>query len=323
VTAPQVKQVRELIQVAGGDRKWRVTTIVTDRGDLPFSEIFVVTIADPSDPKQDVYARVAEPLEFRQTVAGTSIYVKVRSDDMVTIAGDPFARVSNPNELTSMPRDRVIAVRTGKTEYLTPAITLIYDTLTSADAAYRQLLDRLSSLVTEWLTASGAFVTTPYALYSLPVVSDAEETRRATAWRAARATRVTAETARDAATAAHEACEEQGAGDERYYNELVADVSFLQAAHDRVSAMTETGSTNVKTFALNGLEAGSWETLLTQKRAKLATTLAAVQAHQQQCVDLRQTELQAQAAVDAARTAENAALASVLAICPTFDSSQP
>ena len=323
MTAPQVKQVRELIQVAGGDRKWRVTTIVTDPGDLPFAELFVVTIADASDPKQDVYTRVAEPLEFRQTVAGSGIYVKVRADDMVTIAGDPFARVSSPNELTSTPRDRVVAVRTGKTEYLTSAITLLYDTLTSADAAYRQLLDRLSTLVTDWPTASGAFVTTPYALYALPVVSDAEETRRATAWRAARAARVTAETARDAASAASAACETQGEGDERYYNELVADVAFLQAAHDRVSVMTETGSTNAKTFALNASDAGSWEALLAQKRNKLATALAAVQTHEQQCADLRRAELQAQAAVDAARTTENAALASVLAICPTFDSSQP
>lgn len=323
MTAPQAKQVRELIQVAGGDRKWRVTTIITDAGDLPFAELFVVTIADPDDPKQDVYARVAEPMEFRQTVAGSAIYVKVLSGDMVTIAGDPFARVASPSELTAMPRDRVVAVRTGKTEYLTAAVTLLYDTQVSADAAYRQLLDRLSSLVTDWTTATGSFLTTPFTVYALPVVSDAEETRRATLWRTARSTRITAETARDVATAAHEACEAQGAADDRYYTELVADVAFLQAAHDRVYAMTETGSTNVKAFALNGGDAGSWETLLVQKRSRLAAAQEAVVAHETRCVDLRQVELQAQAAVDAARLGENAALASVLAICPTFDSTQP
>lgn len=322
MSAPQVKQVRELIQTAGGDRKWRVTTIVVDAGSLPFADLFVVTITDPTDPKQDVYARVAEPLEFRQVVSGAGVYVKVLSTDMVTIQGDPFARVSSTDELTGMARDRVVAVRSGKTEYLTSAITLLYDNLTAADAAYRQLLARLSTLVTDWALASGAFVTTPYSLYSLPVPSDAEETRRATVWRTARATRQSAETARDAATAAHEACETQGTSDARYYNELVADVAFLQAAHDRVYGMSETGSNNVKTFALNGAELGSWEALLAQKRNKLATALAAVAAHEQRCVDLRQTELQAQAAVDAARTAENAALASVLSICPTFDSTQ-
>lgn len=323
MTAPQAKMVREAITVAGGDRKWRVTTIITDRGDLPFSELFVVSITDPLDPKQDVYARIAEPMEFRQAVVGSGVFVKVRSDDLITLSGDAFARVASPNELTSMPRDRVVAVRTAKTEYLTSAITLVYDTVTSADAAYRQLLDRLSSLVVDWLAASGSFITTPYTIYPLPVVSAAEETRRAAAWRASRTARVAAETARDAATAAHEACEEQGASDARYYNDLVADVSFLQAAHDRVNALTETGTTNAKAFALNAADAGSWETLLTQKRAKLATALAAVTAHDTRCVDLRQTELQAQAAVDAARTAENAALASVLSICPTFDSTQP
>lgn len=323
MTLPQAKQVRELIQVAGGDRKWRVTTIITDQGDLPFGELFVVTIKDATDPKQDVYARVAEPLEFRQTVAGSAIYVKVSSDDMVTIAGDPFARVATPSELTSMPRDRALAVRYAKTEYLTSAITLLYDTQLSADAAYRQLLDRLSTLVLDWRTASGAFITTPYALYTLPVVSSAEETRRAALWRAARTARIAAETERDAAVASSTACAEQGAADARYYGELVADVAFLQTAHDRVSAMSETGSTTVKTYALDGSDPGSWETLLTQKRSRLNAALAAVAAHETRCGDLRRASLQAQATVDVARSAENATLAAVLAICPTFDSTQP
>lgn len=319
MTAPQVKQIREMVQVAGGNRKWRVTTIVTDAGFLPFVELFVVTISDPNDPKQDIYARVAEPLEFRQTVAGSAIYVKVSSTDTVLIAGDTFARVSTPNELTSMPRDRVVAVRTGKTEYLTSAITLLYDTVTSADAAYRQLLDRLSSLVTDWIAASGTFVTTPYALYSLPVVSAAEETRRATVWRAARAARVTAETARDVASAAYAACEEQGTYETLRYADLVADVAFLQAAHARVYAMT---TSDARTFALNSGDAGSWETLLTQKMGKLDAALAAVQTHEQRCAELRLAELQAQAAVGAAMPVENAALAAILSICPTFDSTQ-
>ena len=325
---PRVKQIRRPITVAGGARKWEVTTIIDDSGDLPFPEIFVITISDAADPKGDVFARVADPFEFRFAIANGPIYVKVRYDDLISLNADPFARVASPSELTAMPRDRVSAVRAGKKEFLTSAITLVYDALDTADAAYRQLDDRMSSLVEEWLKASGAFVTTPSRLYYLPTVSASEEARLDAAWRAARTARIAAEGLRDAAVTASTNCEASGTYSGLRYQDLVRDVAFLQHARDLVSVMTETAtitsgsgtavaSTNVRTFVLNGSDTASYETLLTMKRGELATALLEVQAHEARCTNLRQAALAAQASVETAQTTERAALASLLAVCPT------
>lgn len=326
---PHVKQIRRPITVTGGARKWEVTTIIDDPGDLPFPEIFVITISDAADPKGDVFARVADPFEFRFAIENGPIYVKVRYDDLITLNNDPFARVASPSELTAMPRDRVSAVRAGKTEFLTSVITLVYDALDTADAAYRQLDDRMSALVDAWVKASGQFVTTPSRLYYLPVVSAAEEARLAGIWQASRTARVTAEVTRDAAVTASANCAASGTYTDLRYQDLVRDVAFLQHARNLVSAMTEeatitsgsgtaVASVNVRTFVLNGSDTASYETLLTEKRGQLATALLSVQAHEAQCTDLRRAALAAQAAVEVAQQTERSALAALLAVCPTY-----
>lgn len=315
---PQVKQIRRPIQVAGGGRKYEVTTIVVDKGDLPFAEVFVVTIVDPSDPKADVYARVAEPLEFYRADGGAR-YVKVDANDLVTVSGDPFARVVDVEEFLSTPRDRAVAVSQGRATYLTSAIVLLYDSLAGAKAAHEQLIDRLSTLVEDWRTATGAFVTNPYELYTLPRTAASVEAQRVAAWRTAKETRVAAEARRDLAVAAADACATECAADNAAYATLVADVTFLQRAKDYVTSLTETLSTNVKTFVLNGSNPISYETLLTQKSAQLATARERVLACESSCRDKRQAATDAQGLVDAARRDEHAALARVLDICPTFD----
>ena len=330
---PVVRQVRRPILVAGGDQKWEVTCRIVDRGDLPFAELFVLSVVDPNDPKTDVFARVAEPLELRHAVSGAALYVKADYADMIVLSGDTFVKVASTDELTALARDRVVAVARGSSRYLASAVTLVYDNLTSADAAYRQLNDRLSTLVSDWRTASGTFITDPYTDYNLPTVSASVEAQRVAAWRTARATRVQQESARDAALASAEGCEQTCASDRALYDELLADVSFLQRAKDRVTTITETAtitsgsgtataSAFTKTFVLDGSDAISYETLLTMKRGKLATVQARVQSCQTRCADLRQAAVEAQASVDAARRTENEALASVLTICPTFDASQ-
>jgi hypothetical protein len=318
VSNPNARQIRRLVTLAGGVQKFEVATFITDKGDLPFKELFVVTVTNANDPKQDVYARVAEPLEFRHAIVDGPRYVKVDSGDVTTINGDTFARVVDIEEFLSTPTNREVAVRQGRTTYLTSSIVLYYDTLASADAAYRQLIDRLSTLTAEWRTATGGFLTTPYQDYSLPVTAGSVEAERVAAWKAARDARVALEATRDVAAAEAGACETGCASDRILYDFLVADTLFLQRAKDHVTTLTETGSANVKTFVLNGSSAISYETLLAQKNAQLVTAKEKVLACESRCRELSQTANDAQMRVDTARRAENTALARVLDVCPTF-----
>lgn len=318
---PVARQIRRVVTPAGGAQKFEVATFITDKGDLPFAELFVVTITNPDDPKQDVYARVAEPLEFRHAVVNGPRYVKVSSDDVTTISGDTFVRVVDIEEFLSTPTSRELAVRQGRSTYLTSSVVLYYDSLASADAAYRQLVDRLSTLTTAWRTATGGFITTPYQDYTLPVTAASVEAERVAAWRSAKEARVAAEAARDVAVAEAETCETECAGDKALYDLLVADTVFLQRAKDHVTGITETDSSIAKTFVLNGASPISYETLLAQKTARLATVREAVLACESRCRELAQVASDAQMRVDTARRAETAAMARVLEVCPTFDPS--
>jgi hypothetical protein len=313
---PQVRQVRRQISMPDGSVQFEVASQVTDPGDLPFPHLFVMTITDPASPKDDVLARIATPVDVRQATT-TALYVKVLGTDLITISGDTFARIANVNDLTQLPRDRVVAVRLGLTSYLSTAITLIYDNVTTADAAAKQVVDRLSTLVSAWRTFNTTFITNPYQVYSLPQPATGVIAERTAVYVTARTARITAETARDAAQEAKDACVRDCAADKIVYDYLVYDVAFLQTARALVDAQPVS---TTRTFVL-GSDAASYQALLTKKQADLSVYAEKVRACASNCASLAAALLTAQQAVDAARTAEQAALANVIAVCPTFDPS--
>lgn len=349
MTIPTLRQVRRPVTLADGSVQWEVATSVLDAGDLPFKELFVLTIVDPLDPKRDVLARVITPPELRRSDPTAPLYVKVAADDLTYLGGDPFARIANVDDVTALPRDRVVAVRNGVTTYLVSAVTLVYSNLTTATAAYKTFIDRLSTLVTDWRLATGGFVTTPSTDYPLPQVNAGVEAQAVAGYDTAKAARVTAEAARDAAQTAKDACEVGCTGDKLVYAFLVADVAFLEQAKQIVQGLTEgfqssptlnlTGGTTltgpqtytitaafsqfVKDFDLGqGAYAGApttYEALLLQKRALRATYAAKVQTCAETCAALAAALAAAQLAVDTARASETGALAAVLAVCPTFN----
>lgn len=342
---PYVKQIRRVLRLSDGTVKYEVTAIITDRGDLPSTDLFVLQIVDPAAPKSDVLARVATPLELKQTDPSSPLYVKVVSTDITRIEGDTFARIANVNDVTALPRDRVVAVREGQTLYLGSSLTLIYDNITTADAAYRQLNARLSALVTEWRTYITSFATTPSQLYALPIVDASEEAERTALYATRKKARIQAESDRDAAKLAKEACERDCAADKTIYDYLVRDVAFLENARRIVITTTETAGTVlnltggttltppgtysisylpnnvVKTFVTNAADSTSYQSLLNLKTADLAVYQEKVRNCAVTCAGLAAALLTAEQIVEAARSAENAALASVLSVCPTFDSS--
>ena len=330
--APHVSVLRRPVRYADRSVHYEVTATVTARGDLPFVELFVISINDPLNPKADVLARVAVPYDLR--VEADGVYARVDAATVVTVSGDPFVRIANVDELTSMPRDRVTAVRRGATEYLASTVSLVYDKISTADAASRQIVDRLSKLTLNYATHYGSFVTDPAQDYTLPITDRSVEAVLVSAFKSARDARVAAETARDAAQTARDACAAGDALLNAQIDKLVADVSFLEAARMVVTGLSETGSVvggscsvaptatatqYVKTFVLDGGDPRSYESLLATKRADLRTARDSLAARAPQCEALARQLAQAEAGVVAARTAENAALREVYASCPTFN----
>jgi hypothetical protein len=329
-TIPQIEQLRRSIVMSDGTVKLEVTTKVIDQGDLPFPDLFVLTITDTGDPKSDLLARVATPFDIRQTDPSSPKYVRVLTSDSVIIPPDTFARISNINDLTGLPRDRTTAIRAGVSEYLSSVSTLIYDNITTADAAYKQVISRLSSLVTEWRSAFTSFVTNPTQVYALPQAGASVESERIAVYTAAKNTRIQAEAARDAAVAEKEACVRDCEADRRIYDFLVVDVSFLQTAASVVQGITETSippgtptTTNAKNFVLQtgsyASDPRSYASLLASKLVLRNTYASTVAACSARCQTLAAAALEAQNAVTAAQTVEREALARVYEVCPTFD----
>lgn len=318
MSPPQVSMLQRSLRYPDGSLHYEVTASVTSRGTiLPFIELFVLTITDPDNPRSDVLARVADPRDLR--VDSDGVYVKVDSADLRTISSDKFARIANVDELTTVPRDRVTAVRRGFSTYLASTVSIVYDKLSTADAASRQLLDRLSKLTTDYATFYGTFRTDPATVYSLPVTSRSVEAVLTAAYVAKRSARVAAESAATAARTARDNCRSQDSLLQQRIDGLIADVALLEAARVVVNSLTETGSTNAKTFALNGADAQSYESMLVNKRSALAAARTELGIHSASCNALAQALTDADAALATARTAENDALRDAYASCPTFN----
>lgn len=346
-----VRQVRRETFLADGSVRFEVTNQIIDQGDMPFPHLFVVTINDAVSPKSDVLARIATPVDVRQADSSSPIYVKVSSSDLIEIGVDTFARIANINDVTKLPRDRVAAQLMGRSEYLTTSFLMLYDNVTTAQAAAQAVIARLSTLVTEWRAYNTQFATNPYADFPLPQVDASVEAQRTAVYVEKRAARVSADDAVTAAQAAKDACEKGCIADKTIYDFLSYDVAVMEAARATVNGLTEvfgsgptlnltggttltspgtytitaTPSTRAKDFVLgaNSYSGNSttYEALLIKKRADLATYAAKVRACDVRCAALGAALLTAQQAADAALAAEQAALANVVAVCPTFSPS--
>lgn len=320
MTDPVARQWRRRATLPDGRTAYEVTTRVVQAGDLPTRALFVVDIEDPLDPKADVLARVATPLDVRRLSGG--LYVRVDAEQMTRIEGDPFARIATLNDFAALQTDRAEAVRHGQTEYLTDTLTVVYTNGETADAAYQQILARLSELTTSWRAFGTTFETAPFTDYPLPMRGAGVEAARVTIYTAAVAARRRAEVAADEAVAAHAACLTDCGADRAIHAMLVADVAFLDRARERVLAFVETGTAHAQDFALRrasySSDTESYEVLRGAKRAQLETYTARVQACGARCATLAVASDAAAADLRRALDDERRALADVRAVCPTY-----
>lgn len=110
---------------AEGIQKFQLEVEITDKGDLPDENVFTVEIQDPTDPKEDSFARV------------------VTVDDL--------------EELTP---DRPTAVANNDTLYRVKSWTFLYENIDTAVNAKEALKSRLDELVTDWRAYMLRFETT-------------------------------------------------------------------------------------------------------------------------------------------------------------------
>jgi len=112
-----VEQIRTTIEPTPGAVKYRITSTVTDEGDLPFKELFVYKINDPVDDSNDT-----------------------------------FERVANPHDLQNITPDRVTAVANEESYFLWSVLVRDYDDIEIAIQAIEALEGRINTAVTTWVT---------------------------------------------------------------------------------------------------------------------------------------------------------------------------
>lgn len=120
----QTQQTRVAVTISGSV-KYTLSASVIDKGDLPSTRLFVMSIADATDPKADTYARVATIPDFGE-----------------------------------LKEDRDAALNTDSTLYRTSSVTLYYDDLTTADNAQTVLKERIDALVNDYNLYQTSFVAT-------------------------------------------------------------------------------------------------------------------------------------------------------------------
>lgn len=314
-----LEQERYVELVTGSAERFVVVTRLvsaTIPAQLPHINVFVLSVGDVADPKQDVLARVA------------------RISDLTTV---PIGRDAG-----------LAAVPSVGAEYLSATTTNSYDTLETANAAAVTFQDRVNALIESWITYNTQFsapTPTP-AIFTLPRVDDSQKEALIAAYKVAKQDRYQKQLLKTEADAALLRAQT----DYTYKQNLVAGATTL------VSGTTDAGSQlNTTTLWFDGLKtagdtfraanpggtggaafdtalasAANQQTSMTTFEANAATLTATTTTYR----NARQTEsntantaltaaqsdqtTKAQQLVSAQAT-ESAALTAVLAVCPDFD----
>lgn len=312
-----------------GAAKFRVVSSITyvKPGDLPLatgatlSEVFVHSIIDSTDPKQD-----------------------------------KFLRVANIHDLTTIVRGRDNALLASQSTYLSLSFTVEFDDVTTAAAAKLVVQTRVDELIADWIKYTTEFLIPTD--FPMPAPEATLVVAAKAAYKTAAATSVEKEAALVTANAAStEAVAAAGRASAAYVaalarvntcNTVTSNANALQTAYNNYRN-TMNGFVGVveSTSAVPGINAtvdAAYPGALAAKNSELAnvqalltlvvgqigtncaneaaavTAAAVTKATADGTVATTQTaQTQAQAAATAAAAAEAAALAAVLLVCSDFD----
>lgn len=321
----QTTQTRYATTV-GSVNKFRIDVACTDRGNLPNTSIFAISILDETDSKQDTFARVAAIVDF----------VDVKGSRSAALAADEFIYRTSSFTLYYDDLDVAVNAQTLLKEQI-DALVSDYDTYVASFAAttettvhpqlstpiYEAAVTAYTDALQDTLDAQAARVVTAAAL----VDAQAAATRASTAQTLANAVYADATTVRGYYNQLKTSYEVLGgydtAGDGKTFLDAAAtyrlakgaDVAFDLAVTTFTTALQT--SQNVKTdltaklSTIDGLLALRYAESVDAGTAKTNAD-AAVQA-------AVTADLAAQAAVTSAKVAEAAALDAVKLLKPDFD----
>jgi hypothetical protein len=314
----QTQQVREAVTV-DGIVKFRIDVTVLDKGDLPSSEIFVLTIVDPLDSKEDTFARVA------------------------TIP-----------DLDELSADRGTAIDQDDLEFRVSLFTFWYADLDTAVNAQNVLKERIDELVSDYETYEAQFVTVSETTVH-PQVGESTYEAAVTAYQDSMRSLLDAEAARDdAETTYNDAVTEANAATidlDRaktisqdcattlgFFDTLKGDfvvlkgdgATFKAAAELEVPTPSSTFASALAAFTTTlrnadtqntraAADYGTFSGLCGARSSEYNSAQAAKISADTAVGNARTAFESAQAAVETAQQGVNAALAAVQALKPDFD----
>lgn len=261
-------------------------TAVKSAGELPRTQIFVYTIGRESDP-----------------------------------ATDKFARVGSPQDVQDLQPNRDDAIALQEPEYLTSEVNLDYPELTVAVQAKEALRTRINQLIKNWVAYRDNFEDRSGETQLFPTVDPDLEDSLKDNYVAAR----------DATAAAEEDVEAADDALEDAQTELDHTLAILAIYDNELlfcGNLNPMFSNYVSQIDTEGTLAASYRTdtlqpLITSfcasAQASHTTTSNEVATQRKAVEDATTAKAEAESALAAAQAAEDAALAAVREVCPTFD----
>lgn len=283
--------------------------------ELPHLNVFVIAVADPTDPTQDTLARVAGIADL----------------SLIPIGRDPGIAAPGPNGI----------------EFLSQAATVSYPDIQTANTAATTFVDRVSALVSAWILFDTEFYapTATPATYTLPIVDASQSQALINAYAAAKQAgylqQQTSTSANTALTAAQ--------ADYVYKSSLLTGIATVVTSATKVQTefgttvtqfgilynagqtfyAANTGGPGAATFltALNTAAAqqGAMPGYLSDAIAAVTASTAYqtarmndVTASATALTGAQNTQITQAQALTAANALTAAALAAVLAVCPDF-----
>ena len=263
-----------------------IETSVIAAGELPITMIFVFTIGAVDRPTSDIFSRVANPQDLQN--------LKVNRDQAIAIDG---------------------------TEYLASYLELKYTDINVAVQAKAMLRTRINELINGWLIYRDKFIIDSDSNILFPSSDPEVEKTLIKAYSDAKIARTAAEinvgekddavdTAKTDVTISQET--------HVIYKTFLDYHVSLQTQIDQYNSLIAVAGTPALKYWTNTLNVTltGEKSLLTGQELSSRQTIAAKQKAVETAV---QEKAQADQELAAAQAAENAALAAVLAVLPTFD----
>jgi hypothetical protein len=178
--------------------EYKIETSVSDRGELPFIQIFVYTIVDPANPSFDTFARVATPGDLDGTTALETL--------------------------------RDAAIVAGSTEFLSSYFSVQCPDLTIAAQAKSAITTRINDLINNWLIYRDQFMLYSGEAQYFPTTDPAFEQTLKDSYATAKQVRIAAEQALLLASTDLTLAQKDAANTLKIYNIYLKEVEFCQIA---------------------------------------------------------------------------------------------